>query len=85
MLIVAFIFSLTNPLDAKLVKMSDVFTEAFAYGVGLCISFYLLARSQKRGFRCRGAGQREMDRRWRGCWTPCRCCFNWHLRVHSRW
>jgi len=46
MLIVALIFSLTNPLDAKLVKMSDVFTESFAYGVGLCISFYLLAKSQ---------------------------------------
>ena len=44
MLIVALIFSLTNPLDAKLVKMSDVFTESFAYGIGLCISFYLLAQ-----------------------------------------
>src|ERR1039458_8961208 len=31
MLIVALIFSVTNPLDAKLVKMSDVFTESFAY------------------------------------------------------
>src|SRR4029077_152846 len=31
MLTVALIFSLTNPLDAKLVKMSDVFTESFAY------------------------------------------------------
>ena len=47
MLIVALIFSLTNPLDAKLVKMSDVFTESFAYGIGLCISFYLLANSQR--------------------------------------
>jgi len=47
MLIVALIFSLTNPLDAKLVKMSDVFTESFAYGIGLCISFYLLAKSQR--------------------------------------
>ena len=62
MLIVALIFSLTNPLDAKLVKMSDVFTESFAYGVGLCISFYLLAKSQKGGFRRRGARQREVDR-----------------------
>src|SRR5436305_1706224 len=50
MLIVALIFSLTNPLDAKLVKMSDVFTESFAYGVGLVISFYLLSKSQKGDF-----------------------------------
>lgn len=38
MLIVALIFSLTNPLDVKLVKMSDVFTESFVYGLGLSIS-----------------------------------------------
>ena len=35
MLIVALIFSITNPIDAKLVKMSDIYTESFAYGVGL--------------------------------------------------
>jgi drug/metabolite transporter (DMT)-like permease len=56
MLIVALIFSLTNPLDAKLVKMSDVFTESFAYGVGLCISFYLLAKSQKGDFAAAAKG-----------------------------
>ena len=56
MLIVALIFSLTNPLDAKLVKMSDVFTESFAYGVGLCISFYLLAKSQKGDFAAAARG-----------------------------
>jgi uncharacterized membrane protein len=50
MLMVAFIFSLTNPLDAKLVAMSDVYTEACAYGIGLCISFYLLARMRKGDF-----------------------------------
>ena len=50
------IFSLTNPLDAKLVKMSDVFTESFAYGVGLCISFYLLAKSQKGDFAAAARG-----------------------------
>ena len=48
MLIVALIFSLTNPLDTKLVMMSDVFTESFAYGVGLCISFYLLSQNAER-------------------------------------
>jgi uncharacterized membrane protein len=51
MLMVAFIFSITNPLDKKLVVMSDVFTEAFAYGTGLCIAFYLLGRFQKADFR----------------------------------
>src|ERR1035438_9849223 len=56
MLIVALIFSLTNPLDAKLVKMSDVYTEAFAYGVGLCVSFYLLARTQKGNFATAARG-----------------------------
>ena len=51
MLMVSFIFSLTNPLDKKLVSMSDVFTEALSYGLGLCISFYLLGRIQKADFR----------------------------------
>jgi drug/metabolite transporter (DMT)-like permease len=50
MLLVSMIFSLTNPLDKKLVVMSDVFTEAFCYGVGLCISFFLLGRLQKADF-----------------------------------
>jgi uncharacterized membrane protein len=56
MLMVAFIFSLTNPLDAKLVAMSDVYTEACAYGIGLCISFYLLARMQKGDFAAAARG-----------------------------
>ncbi len=50
MLLVALIFSFTNPLDKKLVDMSDVYVEAVAYGVGLVISFYLLARSQHADF-----------------------------------
>ena len=53
MLIVALIFSLTNPLDKKLVLMSDVFTEAFAYGTGPVLSFYLLGKSQQARFRAR--------------------------------
>ena len=56
MLMVAFIFSLTNPLDAKLVAMSDVYTEAFAYGIGLCLSFYLLTRVQHGNFAAAARG-----------------------------
>ena len=56
MLIVALIFSLTNPLDAKLVAMSDVFTEACCYGIGLCLSFYLLTRLQKGDFTAAARG-----------------------------
>jgi drug/metabolite transporter (DMT)-like permease len=56
MLIVALIFSLTNPLDAKLVAMSDVFTEAFAYGIGLCLSFWILTRMQKGDFAAGARG-----------------------------
>lgn len=51
MLLVSLIFSITNPLDKKLVVMSDVFTESFSYGLGLCISFYFLARMAGGGFR----------------------------------
>jgi uncharacterized membrane protein len=39
MLIVAFIFSLTNPLDAKLVRMSHAFTHAFVFGLSFFIMF----------------------------------------------
>jgi drug/metabolite transporter (DMT)-like permease len=56
MLMVALIFSLTNPLDAKLVAMSDVYTEACAYGLGLCISFYLLSRMQRCDFAAAARG-----------------------------
>jgi drug/metabolite transporter (DMT)-like permease len=50
MLLVSFIFSITNPLDKKLVVMSDVFTEAVAYGLGLCVSFFLLGKMQRADF-----------------------------------
>ncbi len=43
MLMVAFIFSLTNPLDAKLVRMSDAYTLAFCYGILLCVIFGVMA------------------------------------------
>ena len=51
MLMVSFIFSITNPLDKKLVTMSDVFTEAFSYGLGLCIVFFAWGRLQRADFR----------------------------------
>lgn len=47
MLGVAFIFSITNPLDKKLVLMSDAYLQAFAFSVGLCWSFFLLALLQR--------------------------------------
>jgi len=56
MLLVALIFSLTNPLDKKLVDMSDVYVEAASYGIGLVISFYLLARSQRADFAAAARG-----------------------------
>jgi drug/metabolite transporter (DMT)-like permease len=50
MLLVSFIFSITNPLDKKLVGMSDVFTEAFSYGAGLAIAFWIMGRARKGNF-----------------------------------
>jgi drug/metabolite transporter (DMT)-like permease len=47
MLGVAFIFSVTNPIDKKLVLMSDAYFQAFAFSVGLCWSFFLLALLQR--------------------------------------
>lgn len=56
MLAVSFLFSITNPLDKKLVLMSDVFTEAFAYGLGLCIVFFTWGKLQKADFRKAAVG-----------------------------
>ena len=50
MLLVALIFAVTNPLDAQLVRMSDIYTESCAYGLGLCLAFFLLTRIQKGDF-----------------------------------
>jgi uncharacterized membrane protein len=47
MLIVAFIFSVTNPLDKKLVLMSHAFTQALAYGALLCVMFAVWALARK--------------------------------------
>jgi len=56
MLLVSFIFSITNPLDKKLVLMSDIYTESAAYGLGLCVAFYLLGRLQKADFAAAARG-----------------------------
>ena len=56
MLLVALIFSVTNPLDAKCVQMSDIFTESFVYGLGICIAFFLLTKSQKGDFAAAAKG-----------------------------
>jgi drug/metabolite transporter (DMT)-like permease len=39
MLAVAFIFALSNPIEKKLVLMSDVLTQAFCYSLGVCLVF----------------------------------------------
>jgi drug/metabolite transporter (DMT)-like permease len=56
MLLVALIFSFTNPLDKKLVDLSDVYVEAASYGLGLVLSFYLLARSRNADFAAAARG-----------------------------
>src|SRR5579871_167222 len=50
MVTVSFLFAITNPLDKKLVLMSDVFTESAAYGFGLVLAFFLLGKRQGADF-----------------------------------
>jgi drug/metabolite transporter (DMT)-like permease len=49
-LLLAFILSITNPIEKRLVTMSDPLTQAFGYCLGLCILFALLVRM--RGANC---------------------------------
>jgi drug/metabolite transporter (DMT)-like permease len=56
MLLVSFIFSITNPLDKKLVLMSDIYVESVAYGLGLCVSFWLMGRLRKSDFAAAARG-----------------------------
>lgn len=42
MLLVGFINSITNPIDKKLVTMTDAFTQSCAFGAGMCLFFTLL-------------------------------------------
>lgn len=51
MLMVAFIFSLTNPLDAKLVRMSDAYMLAFSYGILLSLIFATMAIVRRADWR----------------------------------
>lgn len=50
MLLVALIFSVTNPLEKKLVLISDAYTQAFAFGLGLCLFFFILTILRKESF-----------------------------------
>jgi uncharacterized membrane protein len=51
MLIVAFIFSITNPLDKILVTMSDALTQSVSYAVALLIFFTGFAIAKKSDLR----------------------------------
>lgn len=50
MLIVACIFSVSNPLEKKLVLMSDIYIQAFAFGLGLCVFIFILAMLKREDF-----------------------------------
>lgn len=54
-LIVALLFSLTNPIEKKLVMISDTYFQAFAFGLGV-VGFFLIA-TIVRGDDFRGALQ----------------------------
>jgi drug/metabolite transporter (DMT)-like permease len=47
MLMVGFINSITNPIDKKLVTMTDAFTQACAFGAGMCVLFTALLFARK--------------------------------------
>ncbi len=46
-LLVALILSITNPIEKRLVTMSDPLTQAFSYCVGLCVLFGILAWARR--------------------------------------
>jgi drug/metabolite transporter (DMT)-like permease len=46
-LLVAFILSVTNPIEKQLILMSDTLTPAFAYCLGLCLFFGILAWARR--------------------------------------
>ena len=43
MLLVGFINSITNPIDKKLVGMTDAFTQGCSFGIGMVVFFSVLA------------------------------------------
>lgn len=55
MLLVGFINSITNPIDKKLVQMTDSFTQGCSFGIGMVVFFSVLAFA-------RGADTRKVIR-----------------------
>jgi len=55
MLIVGFVNSITNPIDKKLVGMTDAFTQGCSFGIGMVVFFSILAFA-------RGADTRKVIR-----------------------
>lgn len=47
MLLVAVINAITNPIDARLVRMTDAFVQAAAFGLGMCALFTVLLLARK--------------------------------------
>lgn len=47
MLLVGFINSITNPIDKMLVGMTDAFTHACAFGIGMVVFFTVLALARR--------------------------------------
>lgn len=50
MLIIALLFSLSNPLEKKLVLISDVYVQAFAFGLGVVVFFLIVTIARKEAF-----------------------------------
>jgi len=47
MLLAAVINAITNPIDARLVRMTDAFVQAAAFGLGMCVFFTVLLLATK--------------------------------------
>ena len=47
MLVVALVNAVTNPIDARLVRMTDAFVQATAFGLGMCVFFTVLLLARK--------------------------------------
>ena len=47
MLLVAVATAITNPIDAKLVRMTDAFVQAATFGLGMCLFFTVLLIARK--------------------------------------
>jgi drug/metabolite transporter (DMT)-like permease len=47
MLVAGFVNAITNPIDKKLVTMTDPFTQACAFGIGMVLFFSILALARR--------------------------------------